>query len=67
MFRRGELIDALESARAAGIAVTDEAMAMELVGHRPLLIEGVEDNIKITTRADLALAEFLLDRQEHAR
>ena len=63
LFRLGELIAALESARAAGISVTDEAMAMERVGHRPLLVEGREDNIKVTTPADLSLAEFILQRQ----
>jgi 2-C-methyl-D-erythritol 4-phosphate cytidylyltransferase len=62
LFRYGELVAALESARAAGIAVTDEAMAMERTGYAPLLIEGSDDNIKVTTRADLALAEFLLSR-----
>jgi 2-C-methyl-D-erythritol 4-phosphate cytidylyltransferase len=35
-------------------------MAMERIGARPLLIEGAEDNLKITTPADLALAEFVL-------
>ena len=30
------------------------------MGHRPLLVEGSEDNLKVTTPADLALAEFLL-------
>ncbi len=62
MFRRGALITALERAEGDGIVVTDEAMAMELAGHRPLLVEGSESNIKITTPADLALAEFLLGR-----
>jgi len=62
LFRRGELVAALESARAAGVSVTDEAMAMERLGHRPLLVEGAESNIKITTAADFALAEFLLSR-----
>jgi 2-C-methyl-D-erythritol 4-phosphate cytidylyltransferase len=62
LFRYAELIAALESARALGIAITDEAMAMERVGHRPLLVEGAESNIKVTTKADLALAEFLLSR-----
>jgi len=38
-------------------------MAMERAGHRPLLVEGSERNIKITTRDDLALAEFLLRGQ----
>jgi 2-C-methyl-D-erythritol 4-phosphate cytidylyltransferase len=60
MFRRGELTDALEAAHVDGIAVTDEAMAMERAGHRPLLVEGAEDNIKVTTSADLALATYLL-------
>ncbi|HEY6985186.1 MAG TPA: 2-C-methyl-D-erythritol 4-phosphate cytidylyltransferase [Rhodanobacteraceae bacterium] len=60
LFRRGELTRALEVARAGHIAVTDEAMAMELQRHRPLLVEGAEDNIKVTTPADLALAALLL-------
>ena len=62
MFRYGELVAALDSARAAGVAVTDEAMAMERTGFAPLLVEGEESNIKVTTHADLALAEFLLSR-----
>ena len=64
LFRHGELVAALESARVAGIAVTDEAMAMERHGHHPLLVEGAEDNIKVTTPADLALAAFILRRTE---
>lgn len=62
MFRRGELTIALERARAQGFVVTDEAMAMERVGILPLLVEGAEDNIKVTTPADLKLAEFLLEK-----
>ncbi|HET7662458.1 MAG TPA: 2-C-methyl-D-erythritol 4-phosphate cytidylyltransferase [Rhodanobacteraceae bacterium] len=62
MFRRGQLTKALASALDAGVAVTDEAMAMERAGFHPLLVEGAEDNIKVTTPADLALAEFLLPR-----
>lgn len=62
MFRRGALSEALGDALAAGVAITDEAMAMERAGIAPLLVEGAEDNIKVTTRVDLALAEFLLKR-----
>ena len=62
MFRRGELVAALRAVSRAGRAVSDEAMAMELAGFRPRLVEGAEDNIKVTTAADLALAEFLLPR-----
>ncbi len=60
LFRRLQLTRALEAARDDGVVVTDEAMAMERQGHRPLLVEGSEDNLKVTTPADLVLATFLL-------
>jgi 2-C-methyl-D-erythritol 4-phosphate cytidylyltransferase len=60
LFRRGELEAALAAAERADVAITDEAMAMERAGHRPLLVEGTESNIKVTTPADLRLAEYLL-------
>ena len=59
-FRRGALLAALEQAHAAGVLVTDEAMAMERLGARPSLVEGREDNLKVTTRADLLLVDHLL-------
>lgn len=62
MFRRGELVAALERARHDGVVVSDEAMAMERAGFAPLLVEGAEDNIKVTTPADFALAQFLIGR-----
>lgn len=65
LFRRLQLARALEAAHKAGIRVTDEAMAMERQGHRPLLVEGREDNLKITTRADLHMYQFLLAQRRH--
>jgi 2-C-methyl-D-erythritol 4-phosphate cytidylyltransferase len=62
-FRRDLLRRALVEANAAGVAVTDEAMAVERLGLHPRLVEGREDNLKVTTTADLALAEFLLARR----
>lgn len=62
MFRRGQLVSALAAAQREGVPVSDEAMAMERAGFAPLLVEGSEDNIKVTTAADFALAEFLLSR-----
>jgi 2-C-methyl-D-erythritol 4-phosphate cytidylyltransferase len=62
MFRRGRLTAALRDAHQRGVDVSDEAMAMELAGFSPLLVEGAEDNIKVTTAADFALAQFLLAR-----
>ncbi|MET3929397.1 2-C-methyl-D-erythritol 4-phosphate cytidylyltransferase [Lysobacter sp. OAE881] len=58
-FRRGALTAALERARADGVVVTDEAMAMERMGAHPALVEGREDNLKVTTPSDLTLMEWL--------
>ncbi|UNK44157.1 2-C-methyl-D-erythritol 4-phosphate cytidylyltransferase [Luteimonas sp. S4-F44] len=63
LFRRLQLGRALEAAHAAGITVTDEAMAMERQGARPLLVEGRDDNFKITTPADLARFAFELSQR----
>ena len=63
MFRYGMLRSALQDAVANGRLVTDEASAMEMAGHAPLMVEGHDDNLKVTRPADLALAEFYLQRQ----
>ncbi len=62
-FRRGALRRALECALAQQQVPTDEAQAMEWNGVQPILVEGAEDNIKVTTIHDLALARFLLREQ----
>ena len=59
LFRRLQLSRALQAAHDAGVAITDEAMAMELQGHRPLLVEGSEANLKVTTMADLEYFRYL--------
>ena len=63
MFRRGGLTRALRSAMKAGMVVTDEAMAMERLRLKPLLVEGSDENIKVTTPADLAVVEALLKKK----
>ena len=40
--------------------VTDEASAVEMLGRRPLLVEGDSRNLKLTRPADAALAAWLL-------
>lgn len=62
-FRRGSLIRALEAAARDGARVTDEASAFERLGLKPQLVEGSEDNLKITTPADLRIAAALLSRR----
>ena len=57
MFRLGLLQRALAR---SGDAVTDEASAIEALGHAPLLVPGELENFKITWPQDLALAERLL-------
>ncbi|MEJ2693387.1 MAG: 2-C-methyl-D-erythritol 4-phosphate cytidylyltransferase [Candidatus Thiodiazotropha sp.] len=63
MFRLGLLTQALEQALRLGELVTDDAGAMELAGHTPLMVEGHAGNIKITRPADLSLAAFYLSRE----
>lgn len=60
MFPLGVLRETLKAALAAGIAVTDEASAMEWAGYAPVMVEGASSNIKITRPADLLLAAFYL-------
>ena len=53
MFRFGALHRALADALVAGVAITDEASAMEWAGNAPKLVEGRADNLKITRPEDL--------------
>jgi len=62
VFRFGLLQAAIDGALAAGVSVTDEAGAMEWAGHRPLLVRGEDDNLKVTFPRDLQLAELYLER-----
>jgi hypothetical protein len=57
MFRLGLLEPAL---RGAAETVTDEASAIEALGHSPKLVRGEAENLKLTYPGDFALAERLL-------
>lgn len=65
MFKLPLLRQALQQALEKGMQVTDDASAMELAGYSPLLVEGHEDNIKITRPFDLTLANLYLKEQRH--
>jgi len=61
MFRLGDLHAALAATVASGFAgVTDEASAMEMAGHHPLLVAGSAHNFKVTYPQDFALAQAVL-------
>ena len=57
MFRLGTLRAALSDALVSGVAVTDEASALEWAGHHPRLVEGRADNLKVTRPEDLQWLE----------
>jgi 2-C-methyl-D-erythritol 4-phosphate cytidylyltransferase len=57
MFRLGLLKPALA---AAGAAVTDDASAVEALGHAPRLVMGDPRNLKVTWPEDFRIAEALL-------
>jgi 2-C-methyl-D-erythritol 4-phosphate cytidylyltransferase len=57
MFRLGLLAQALAQ---AGDAVTDEASAIEALGHQPRLVRGAFENLKITWPEDFEIAQRLL-------
>lgn len=65
LFPYRALREALVKAIEDGITVTDESSAMEYAGYAPKLVEGHEDNIKITRPNDLRLAELFIGDQQN--
>jgi 2-C-methyl-D-erythritol 4-phosphate cytidylyltransferase len=59
-FRYGVLKKAFDEATADGFLGTDEASLVERSGHEVAVVMGSPRNIKITTPADMELAEFFL-------
>jgi 2-C-methyl-D-erythritol 4-phosphate cytidylyltransferase len=61
-FRYSVLKKAFDEATADGFLGTDEASLVERSGHKVAVVMGSPRNIKITTPADMELAEFFLKR-----
>jgi 2-C-methyl-D-erythritol 4-phosphate cytidylyltransferase len=61
-FRYSVLKKAFDEATADGFLGTDEASLVERSGHEVAVVMGSPRNIKITTPADMELAEFFLKR-----
>ncbi|MEZ6156667.1 MAG: 2-C-methyl-D-erythritol 4-phosphate cytidylyltransferase [Candidatus Scalinduaceae bacterium] len=59
-FRRNIILNAYDKIRNTDIEFTDDAEVVERSGHTVKIVSGSDDNIKITTREDLRLAESLL-------
>jgi 2-C-methyl-D-erythritol 4-phosphate cytidylyltransferase / 2-C-methyl-D-erythritol 2,4-cyclodiphosphate synthase len=64
VFAFAPLRRALEDAARAGVAVTDEAQAMERIGIRAELVSGSPFNIKLTRAEDLKVAADILKMGE---
>ena len=60
VFAYAQLRRALQDAARAGVAVTDEAQAMERIGIRAILVPGSPFNIKVTRAEDLDVAADIL-------
>jgi 2-C-methyl-D-erythritol 4-phosphate cytidylyltransferase len=64
-FRYSVIKKAFDEASADGFLGTDEASLVERSGHEVAVVMGSPRNIKITTPADMELAEFYLKAADH--
>ena len=64
VFRAALLREAHDAALRDGFRGTDESALVERLGHRVRLVPGSPENLKITTPADLALADQILRARE---
>ncbi len=67
VFGFAQLRRALQEAAAAGVAVTDEAQALERLGFSPHLVRGSPFNIKVTRVEDLGMAAGILQMTESSQ
>ena len=67
IFRFGVLQQALAKAMTDGELVTDDSVTVERMGLLPLVVPGKADNIKITHKVDLFLAERIIQQQAESK
>jgi len=67
VFRYAQILEAHKRAAADGYCGTDDCVLAERLGGRIKLVHGSYDNIKITTREDLAIAEAIVSMDEYWR
>ena len=63
VFRRDWLTEAYANRGKLGKDITDDAQLVEAAGHSVFVVESSGTNLKITTKADLILAEAILKAQ----
>jgi 2-C-methyl-D-erythritol 4-phosphate cytidylyltransferase len=64
VFSRDLIARAYQRVAARGLHITDDAQAVEQLGHPIALLENAHPNPKLTTPADLEYLEYLLRRTE---
>lgn len=62
--RKADYLAAAEMLDVNDARITDDASVMELYGIKPFIIEGSYDNIKLTTKEDIAMAESIVNKGE---
>lgn len=65
-FPRRMLLDAYRLAAREGVQGTDDASLVERSGGQVVVVDGSPENLKVTTPADVALAEAILRRRMEA-
>ena len=66
VFERKLLEKAYEVVASEKLSVTDEVSAVELLGHKIILVPNYDFNFKVTYPRDLPLAEFVLQQRANA-
>ena len=66
VFEKKLLEEAYELVAKKKISVTDEVSAVELLGHKIVLVPNYDFNFKVTYPRDLPLAEFVLKQRANA-
>lgn len=62
--RKADYIAAAEKLDVNDPRITDDASVMELYGIKPFIVEGSYDNIKLTTKEDIAMAESIIGKSD---
>ncbi len=60
--RKADYLAAAEKLNVNDARITDDASVMELYGIKPFIVEGSYDNIKLTTKEDITMAESIVNK-----
>lgn len=62
--RKADYLAAAERLDVNDARITDDASVMELYGIKPFIVEGSYDNIKLTTKEDITMAESIIGKSD---